>query len=467
MFGVTFYPIRYAPAGTERQNVMADFDLLTSLLGEKKYPEFIKELDRLYPADAADFLSSLSDESFPAVFRMLKKDTAAEIFAEFDSDDRQKLIGALTDSELSQITGELFTDDVVDMLEELPANVVNRIMKSATPADRALINRFLSYPEDSAGSIMTSEYAELRSEMTITEAIAHIRKTGYDKETVYTLYVTDSKRSLIGTIELSDLLFGAPDSRIIDSTDTDTAFVVTTDDRETAAQTIAKYDLLALPVVDSEHRLVGIVTVDDAMDVIEAEATEDIEKMAAVTPSDKPYLKTGVLTIFKKRIPWLLLLMVSAAFTGGIIGHYEAALGTYVVLTAFIPMLMDTGGNAGGQASVTVIRGLSLGEIAPRDILRVLWKEFRVSLLCGVTLSIAAFIKALLIDRVSVSVAAVVALTLLLAVISAKLIGCLMPVVAKLLRLDPAVMASPFITTIVDALSLIIYFRMATIFLDL
>ena len=312
----------------------------------------------------------------------------AEIFAELDNDNKERIISALTDSELTQITEELFTDDVVDMLEELPANVVKRVLQrlARDPGDNQQIP---IYPEDSAGSIMTSEYATLRGDMTVNEAIAHIRKTGYDKETVYTLYVVDGGRKLIGTLELSDLLFGDPDVGISTLIDPNPASVLTTDDRESAAMLIAKDDLLALPVVDSEGRLVGIVTVDDAMDVLENEATEDISKMAAVTPADTPYLKAGVFSIFTKRIPWLLLLMVSATCTGRIILHYENALGMYVILAAFIPMLMDTGGNAGSQASVTVIRSISLGEIEFKNLIPVVWKETGF-LLCGATLSAAA-----------------------------------------------------------------------------
>ncbi len=441
---------------------MENFETLRQLLDEKKYTAFMRELDKLYPRDAAEFLAGLPLPQQPAVFRMLKKDTAAEIFAELDNDNKERIISALTDSELTQITEELFTDDVVDMLEELPANVVKRVLQSVSPETRATINRFLAYPEDSAGSIMTSEYATLRGDMTVNEAIAHIRKTGYDKETVYTLYVVDGGRKLIGTLELSDLLFGDPDVGISTLIDPNPASVVTTDDRETAAMLIAKYDLLALPVVDSEGRLVGIVTVDDAMDVLENEATEDISKMAAVTPADKPYLKAGVFSIFKKRIPWLLLLMVSATFTGRIILHYENALGMYVILAAFIPMLMDTGGNAGSQASVTVIRSISLGEIEFKNLIPVVWKEIRVSLLCGATLSAAAFIKALFIDRAPVNIALIVCLTILLVVITSKLVGAVLPLLAKLIRLDPAVMASPLITTIVDTLALLIYFGIAS-----
>jgi magnesium transporter len=446
---------------------MKNFDNLRELLDEKKYANLMQELDKLYPADAAEFLSSLPLSQQPAVFRMLKKDTAAEIFAELDNDDKERIIAALTDSELNQITEELFTDDVVDMLEELPANVVKRVLQNISPETRATINRFLAYPEGSAGSVMTSEYATLKGEMTVNEATAHIRQTGYDKETVYTLYVIDSGRKLIGTLELSDLLFGDPEEKIKNLMDPDPASVLTTDDRETAAMLIAKYDLLALPVVDSEGRLVGIVTVDDAMDVLENEATEDISKMAAVTPADKPYLKTGAISIFKKRIPWLLLLMVSATFTGKIIMHYENALGLYVILTAFIPMLMNTGGNAGSQASVTIIRSISLGEVEFKNLLPVVWKEIRVSLLCGLVLSAAAFIKTLLVDRVPVNMALIVSLTILLVVITSKLVGAVLPLSAKLVGLDPAVMASPLITTIVDALALLIYFGIASAMLGI
>ncbi len=446
---------------------MENFENLRQLLDEKKYTSLMHELDKLYPADAAEFLSRLPLSQQPAVFRMLKKDTAAEIFAELDNDDKERIIAALTDSELNQITEELFTDDVVDMLEELPANVVKRVLQNVSPETRATINRFLAYPEGSAGSIMTSEYATLKGEMTVNEAIAHIRKTGYDKETIYTLYVIDNGRKLIGTLELSDLLFGDPEEKIKNLMDPDPASVLTTDDRETAAMLIAKYDLLALPVVDSEGRLVGIVTVDDALDVLENEATEDIAKMAAVTPADKPYLKTGAISIFKKRIPWLLLLMVSAIFTGRIIMHYENALGLYAILTAFIPMLMDTGGNAGSQASVTIIRSISLGEVEFKNLFPVVWKEIRVSLLCGLVLSAAAFTKALLVDRVPVNIALIVSLTILLVVITSKLVGAVLPLLAKLVRLDPAVMASPLITTIVDALALLIYFGIASAMLGI
>ena len=446
---------------------MRDYTHLSSLLDAKKYPEFIHELDRLYPTDAADFLETLPPDELPVVFRLLRKDTAAEIFAELEYEPQTRLISTLSDRELGQLCGELYTDDVVDLLEELPAGVVSRILKNVPPEDRSLINRFLAYPEGSAGSVMTSEYVTLHAGMTVTEAVHHIRKTGYDKETVYSLFVTDNQRRLVGTLELRDLLFGDPDAPVSTISDADAAFVLTTDSRGHVADVIAKYDLLSVPVVDSERRLVGIVTVDDALDVVREEAAEDIEKMAAITPTDRPYSRTGVGEIFRKRIPWLLLLMISATFTGAIISRYEEALGAYVVLTSFIPMLMDTGGNAGGQASVTVIRGLSLNEIVPRDALSILLKEVRVALLCGPVLAIVAAAKVLLIDRAGTVVAAVVALTMFFSVLTAKSVGSMLPLLARRLGLDPAVMASPFITTIVDAVSLMIYFRIATALLGI
>lgn len=440
---------------------------LTTLLENKQYSAFMREIDEMNAVDLADFLSSLPSEHLPKVFRMLKKDTAAEVFAELDSDLQEELIQGMSDKEISKVMDELFIDDAVDMLEELPASMVQRILKSTSSELRGEINRFLRYPEDSVGSIMTSEVVSIRSNMTVEEAVAYIRRTGIDKETVYVIYVTDPSKILLGTVELRDLLFSSSEDRISEIMDTATLSALTTDDREEAVSLISKYDLLALPVVDSENRLVGIVTVDDAVDVINEEATEDIEKMAAITPTDKPYLKTGVFATWLTRIPWLLLLMISATFTGTIITHYESALGQMVILTAFIPLLMDTGGNAGGQASVTVIRGLSLGELRMGNILSILWKEFRVSLLCGITLAAVVFGKAMLFDRTSALTAAVIALTVLATVILAKLVGCSLPILAKRLGFDPAVMASPFITTIVDALALLIYFGFATLLLGL
>lgn len=444
-----------------------DFENLNKLLDEHKYADFIKEIDEMNAVDSAEYLTVVDPENLLKVFRMLKKDTAAEIFAELDSDVQKKIIDSISDSEISKIIDQLYIDDTVDMLEELPANVVNRVLRNTQGKTRAEINRFLKYPEDSAGSVMTSEFISIQSTMTVNDAIKYIRRTGSRKETVYVVYVTDRSRILLGTVELRDLMFAGDDDVIENIMDTSIVSALTTDDKETVASLISKYDLLALPVVDSENRLVGIVTVDDALDVIEEEATEDIEIMAAIVPTDKPYLKTGIFETWKKRIPWLLLLMVSATFTGGIINHYESALGQMVILTSFIPMIMDTGGNAGGQSSATIIRGLSLGEIRMGNILRVLWKEFRVSLLCGLTLGAAAFVKALLIDRATPMVGLVVALTLACSVIFAKLVGSSLPILAKRIGFDPAVMASPFITTIVDAIALLVYFRIASAILGL
>lgn len=443
------------------------FDILSQMLKEQRFVEFMKEINEMNSVDAAEFLSTVDEAEVPMVFRLLKKDIAADIFTELDSDLQEKIIQTLSDKEISKVMDNLFIDDAVDMLEELPANMVSRILKNTDPQTRGEINRLLKYSEDSTGSIMTPEFISIRSDMTVEGAVNYIRRTGVDKETVYVIYVTNKSKVLLGTVGLRELLFASPEDKIEDIMQTSIISVLTTDDREHAANTISKYDLLALPVVDSENRLVGIVTVDDAVDVIKEEATEDIEIMAAITPTEKPYLKTGVFSTWLKRIPWLLILMISATFTGIIITHYENILGSVVLLTAFIPMLMDTGGNAGSQASVTIIRGLSLGEVKMSDILTVLWKEFRVSLLCGLTLAVLAFAKAMIIDRASVMIAAVVSLTLLAAVIVAKLVGCSMPILAKRLGFDPAVMASPFITTIVDAVALLIYFGFASLILGI
>ena len=452
-----------------------DFEKLDLLLSENKYSEFIKTVDEMNVVDLAEYFTTISDEDLPKVLRMFKKGKAAEIFAELDIDIQEKIISSFSDFELSKILTQLYIDDVMEMLDELPASIVDRILKNANKERRAEINRFLKYPEDSAGSVMNSDLARIRSDMTVSEAINHIRKTGARKETVYVIYVTDNTRLLQGTIELRDLLFASEDDIIEDLMDTSVISALTTDDKESVAMKISKYDLLALPVVDSENRLVGIVTVDDALDVIEEETTEDIEMMAAMVPSDKPYLKTGVFEIFKNRIPWLLLLMVSATVTSAIIASYEAALAGMVILTSFIPMLMGTGGNAGSQASVTIIRGISLEEIKMGNIFRVLFKELRVSLLCGLALAIATFFKVLYIDCTTMGVdkaiaweiALAVSLTLLVAVVVAKLVGCSLPILAKRLGFDPAVMASPFITTIIDAVTLVIYFQIASAILPL
>lgn len=449
---------------------------LEELLRSRQYSAFMRELDEMNRIDAAEFLTALEPRQQTVVFRMLKKDAAAEIFAELDPDIQQNIVDTLSDREIGEILEELYTDDAVDMLEEMPANVVKRVLKNATKETRTEINRFLSYPEDSAGSVMTSEFIDLKADSTCAQAIAHIRKTGLDKETVYVAYVTDAQRILKGVVALKQLLFADPEDKIADIMDKNVIFAHTHDDREEVAKQISHYDMIALPIVDLEERLVGLVTVDDALDVLEAEATEDIEKMAAILPSDKSYLRTSVFETWKQRVPWLLLLMISATFTSTIITHYETAIGAYAILTAFFPMLMDTGGNAGGQTSVTIIRCLSLGEIRLRDVFRVLWKEFRVSLFCGATLAAATFFKVFAVDfhfqaqtmldsgalQNNLTICLIVCLTVFFAIVIANIVGTLLPIGAKRLGLDPAVMASPFITTIVDALVLVLYFAIAS-----
>ena len=444
------------------------FELLNSLLENKKYAEFMRTIDELNDIDAADYLESLPDELELSAFRMLKKDAAAGIFAFMELDMQERLLNKMTDSELSMIIEDLFVDDAVDILEELPAIMVKRILKLSRPETRTLINKFLSYPEDSAGSVMTAEFLDLHKEMTVAQAINSIRRKGIDKETVYVAYVTNESRVLEGIVSLKDLIFADPDALIGDIMETDILCANTLDHQEEVVDMIRKYDMLALPIVDKENRLVGIVTVDDAIDVIEEEATEDIEKMAAIVPSDKPYMRAGVFEIWKTRIPWLLLLMLSATFTGQIIAGFEEKLAALPALIAFIPMLMGTGGNSGAQSSVTIIRGLAVGEIENSDVWKIIWKETRIAFLCGVVLAVCNFVKIILVDNmlfhneVSIMANLVVSLTLVATVVVAKIVGCALPVVAKKLGLDPAVMASPFITTIVDAVSLLIYFGIAS-----
>ena len=444
-------------------------ETITELLAEKKFPELRRTLNEMYPADLAILLDDFPIEEMILLFRLLSKDNAAEVFAEMEPDKQEALVTAFSDNELKAVINELFVDDAADLVDEMPTNVVKRILKQASPDMRKSINELLKYPDDSAGSIMTTEFVALLGDMTVEEAFDRIRKTGVDKETIYTCYVTDRDKHLCGVVTVRELLLAVPESRIRDIMTEHVVAVRTLEDKESVAEKISRYNFLALPVVDNEDRLVGIVTFDDAIDVMEDEATEDIEKMAAITPTDKPYLKTGVWETFGKRIPWLLLLMVSATFTSGIINTFESALSHMVVLTAFIPMLMDTGGNAGGQSSVTIIRALSLGDVEFRDIFRVIWKEIRVAVLCGVVLSGVNFGKILLFGESggSVAVAAVVSITLLITVIFAKMVGCILPLLAKKVGFDPAVMASPFITTVVDAISLLVYFNVAEAFLHL
>ena len=436
-------------------------------LEEKRFNELKAVLETLQPIDIAEFLYELPLEKQVLVFRILPKELAAETFVEMDSDSCEYIIKAFSDKELREILDELFLDDMVDIIEEMPANVVHRILSNSDSNVRAEINQLLQYPKDSAGSIMTTEFVSLKENMTVNEAFERIRKVGQDKETIYTCYVTDSTRKLCGLVSVKTLLLSETNVLIKDLMEQYMVSAKTTDDKEEVAVLFEKYGFLSIPVTDHEDRLVGIVTVDDAILVIKEEDTEDIEVMAAITPSDKPYMKTSVFETWKKRIPWLLLLMISATFTGKIISFFEESLASQVILTAFIPMLMDTGGNAGGQTSVTIIRGLSLGEIEIKDLFSIVWKEFRVAFLCGLTLSIVNFAKLLWIDQVGLLVAAVVCITLFATVLIAKIVGCSLPVLAKKVGCDPAVMASPFITTIVDALSLLVYFNIASLLLGI
>ena len=442
-------------------------DEIKELLATRQYTTLRQKLAEMNEADVAVLLEQLEEDEMLKVFRILPKDLAADVFSYMEVENQQMIITSLSERDAAGIINNLMADDATDLLEEMPANIVKKLLANASPEARRDINHLLRYPEDSAGSIMTVEYVDLKENLTVEEAIARIRKVGVDSETINICYVLDAQRKLLGTVALRYLLLSDPDEIIGDIMHENVISLSTLMDQEEVASQFKKYDFTTMPVVDNENRLVGIITVDDVVDIMEEEATEDIEKMAAIVPSDKPYMKTGIFETFKKRIPWLLLLMVSATFTGQIIGHFEDALSTCAVLTMFIPMLMDTGGNAGGQASVSIIRGLSLGEIAYRDVFHIIWKEARVAFLCGITLATANFVKLMLFDRVGLMVSLVVCLTLVVAVLVAKLIGCTLPVLAKRLGFDPAVMASPFITTIVDALSLIVYFQFASRILGL
>ena len=445
---------------------MKDIAIITgtilALIEEKKFQSLRDVLRTMQPVDVAMAAAELTPQDLSLVFRLLPKDEAADTFAEMDAESREELIRSFSDSELRDILEELYIDDTVDMIEEMPAGLVGRILEQSSPESRRLINELLMYPDASAGSIMTTEYVDLHAGMTVGEAIGRIRRIGVDRETINVCYVTGEGRRLIGAVTIRALILAEPSAQVGSVMDENIISVGTLDDKEKVANLFTKYGSIVLPVVDSETRLVGIVTVDDVRNVIRDEATEDIDKIGAVTPQDKPYMRLSVWDIYKSRIPWLLILMVSAAFTGAIITHFQDALSAYLVLVAAIPMLMDTGGNCGSQASVTVIRGISLEEIEFRDIFRVMWKESRVALLCGVTMAVLHFARFMLIDRVGLAVSAVICLTLLVTVLAAKLVGCTLPLIAKKIGLDPAVMASPFITTIVDALSLFIYFRTAS-----
>ena len=446
---------------------------IEDLISRKQYAEL---RDLLLPMEAADIavLCGELDERVPLVFRLLPKELAAEVFVELDSDEQELLIQSFSNTELKEVLDELYLDDTVDIVEEMPANVVKRILKHSDPEMRKSINEILKYPDDSTGSVMTTEFVDLKENMTVEDAFKRIRRTGPDKETINLCYVIDEGRHLIGLLSIRTLLLSDEDDIIGDIMERNFISVQTLDDQESTARALSKYDFLALPVVDTENRLVGIVTVDDAMDVLQEEVTEDFEKMAAILPSDKPYLKTGVFETWKARTPWLLVLMLSATFTGIILTHFESALASCAILTSFIPMLSGTGGNSGTQASTAVIRALSLGEVRFSDLVRVLWKEFRVSICCGLCLAAANFIKMMLVDRwllhnptVTPTVALVVCATLIGTVMVAKLVGCSLPILAEKVGFDPAVMASPFISTIVDSLSLLIYFRFATLLLGI
>ncbi|MBQ3073610.1 MAG: magnesium transporter [Ruminococcus sp.] len=457
----------------ERNIITVDI-AIAKLLEEKKYKTLRDILGTMNAFDIAVIFEDMHDSKLPLLFRMLPKELAADVFVEMDEDTQEFLIKGFSDNELKEIIDELSADDAVDIIEEMPANVVKRILRQADPETRKEINELLKYPDDSAGSMMTTEFVSLRPDMTVEEAIKRIRRTGVDKETIYTCYVVGKDSKLIGITTIKALLLAEEDDIIENLMETNVISVGTLDDQELVAQTISNYDFLAVPVVDTEGRLVGIVTVDDAVDVLVEETTEDIQKMAAIATTDKPYTKVGVFETIWHRVPWLLLLMISSTFTGIIIAGYEEKLAGALILTAFIPMLMGTGGNAGSQSSVTIIRSLSLDEIEFKDIFWVIFKECRVSILCGLILGIVNFGKILLVDgwllhneEINIWIALVVSITLVITVVVAKIIGCSLPMIAKTMKLDPAVMASPFITTIVDVVSLLVYFGIASLILNI
>ena len=450
------------------------YDELTELLEKKDRKTLQKRLEEMNEFDVAEFLTEIDDNRMPMVFRLLSKETAAEVFANLEAPEQERIINSITDQELSGIIEELYVDDAVDIMEELPANVVKRVMRTATPETRSLINQYLRYPDDSAGSIMTAEFVDLKKYMSVKESIARIRRIGEDKETIYVCFVTNAHRKLEGIVTVKDLLLADPDTVIEDLMDRNVIYAVTTEDQESVSEKFSDYDLMALPVVDLENRLVGIVTVDDIIDVMEQEATEDIQIMAGMTPSDKPYLRTSTAEMWKNRIPWLMFLMLSATFTSMILTAFEDRLAVQAGLVAFIPMLMGTGGNSGAQASTAVIRSLSLGDVEPRDVLKVMWKEWRVAFLCGLTLASVNFIKMLLVDgkllgnaNITVAVAATVSLSIVFIVMFAKVVGSFLPIAAEKIGVDPAVMANPLISTLTDAVSLLIYIYVAKLILKI
>ena len=449
-------------------------DELTELLDKRDMKQLQRRMEEMNEFDVAEFLTQIEDNRMPMVFRLLSKETAADVFANFEAPEQERIINSITDSELAGIIEELCVDDAVDMMEEMPANVVKRVMRAATPATRSLINQYLRYPENSAGSIMTSEFVDLKKYMNVRESIARIRRIGEDKETIYVCFVISADRKLEGIVTVKDLLLNDDDTIIEDLMDRNVIFASTTEDQESVSEKFSDYDLMALPVVDTEGRLVGIVTVDDIIDVMEQEATEDFEIMAGILPSDKPYSRTGPMDMWKNRIPWLMFLMLSATFTSMILTSFEQILAVQAGLVAFIPMLMGTGGNSGAQASTAVIRSLSIGDTEPKDALRVIWKEWRVALLCGLSLAVVNFVKMLLVDswllhnaNVTVLAAATVSLSIVFIVMFAKVVGAMLPLMAEKLGLDPAVMANPLISTVTDAVSLLIYIYIAKLILNI
>ena len=443
-------------------------DTLAALVEGKKYTTLRDILVTMNAVDVAAIFEDMPQDKLPLLFRLLPKELAAETFVEMDPETQELLIQGFSDNELKDVVDELYVDDAVDIVEEMPANVVKRILKQADPEMRKMINEILKYPDDSAGSIMTTEYVSLRPNMTVEEAIKRIRRVGVDKETIYTCYVTETNRKLIGMISMRTLILADDDDVIEDIMESNVISANTLEDQESVAQMFTKYDFSALPVVDQENRLVGIVTDDAAIDLLQEETTEDLEKMAGMAPSDKPYLRTGILETWKSRVPWLLVLMLSATLTSMVLTSYETSLAACTALTAFIPMLTGTGGNSGTQASTAVIRVLSLGEVEFSDTLQVIWKEIRVAVMCGVTLAACNFVKLMTVDRillhntgVTATVAFVICLTMVFTVLCAKTVGSLLPLLAERIHLDPAVMASPFISTVVDVVTLIIYLQVA------
>ncbi|HCJ56496.1 MAG TPA: magnesium transporter [Clostridiaceae bacterium] len=442
-------------------------ETIMKLIEENRYKDVRNEITEMNIVDIAHLLMELDKKKLLILFRILPKEIAAGVFSYISLELQQYIIESITDREINNIVSELFLDDAVDFLEEMPSNVVKKVLRNTDEETRKLINQFLNYPDYSAGSVMTIEFVDLKKQMTVKEALNHIRATGIDKETINTCYVIDKGRKLEGVLSIRKLILADEDTIIDDIMDVDVIYANTLDDQETIASLFKKYDLTALPVVDNENRLVGIVTIDDIIDIIDQENTEDLHKMAAMEPLEEEYLKTSAFVLAKHRIVWLLILMISATFTGNIIKRYEELLQSMVVLTDFIPMIMDTGGNAGSQSSTLIIRGMALGEIRTSDVLKVFFKELKVSLIAGTTLALVNFARLVFFERIDIAISAMVCFSLLLTVILAKMVGSILPIAAKKIRLDPAIMAGPLITTIVDAVALSIYFGIASKFLNI